>query len=589
MDDSEKRRMPDSLYLEVSTENKEHVLPLHSSITLFLLSYCESTSFRVILLSAKSGDQWTWVGDLSSTLAANPIQLPEPLGVVGACRLPAVLEADGMYCRAGLAVVLRHVIQRTSKDKPGHLNLTSLLGFKNTCLKACAEVSKWTRLCEIDIPSAVEEHLSNPTEQALCIPPAVLHLEKRLDEPVKVHNDDKLRRRKLQQQAISSSPSTLKEERSNPALKPCGVELSAALAKLTTDEVPDAATKRPPDIRRVKTTQLPKLERHFAEGLYFTLTDVVLLPCIHQYLSSLQKHAPHALSRLPLLVRWYCHVQDVPGVRKAAETCGMTLFTPQPSESVLLTPEISTLGELELESTQPEKVPFVGGPRPTLTKLKESGVEAVYSPHPCPSWTVPWEDFPTAVNPTTGEMSDTRAIRKCQQINNLVAMVTELVHPGNTVVDFCSGGGHVGIVLASMLPQCQVILVENKEESLVRARERSVTLNLTNISFIQTNLDYYIGAFHIGVALHACGVATDMVLQRCVQAGAAFVISPCCYGFIQNTQKFTFPRSQLFSKILDYKVKCGAYDLMSVRRPDSGPAAGRAPCNWEDLHGFGGS
>lgn len=140
MDDSEKRRMPDSLYLEVSTENKEHVLPLHSSITLFLLSYCESTSFRVILLSAKSGDQWTWVGDLSSTLAANPIQLPEPLGVVGACRLPAVLEADGMYCRAGLAVVLRHVIQRTSKDKPGHLNLTSLLGFKNTCLKACAEV-----------------------------------------------------------------------------------------------------------------------------------------------------------------------------------------------------------------------------------------------------------------------------------------------------------------------------------------------------------------------------------------------------------------------------------------------------------------
>lgn len=40
----------------------------------------------------------------------------------------------------------------------------------------------------------------------------------------------------------------------------------------------------------------------------------------------------------------------------------------------------------------------------------------------------------------TGKMSDTRAIRKCQQLNNLVAMVTQLVHPGDTVVDFCSGG-----------------------------------------------------------------------------------------------------------------------------------------------------
>lgn len=44
------------------------------------------------------------------------------------------------------------------------------------------------------------------------------------------------------------------------------------------------------------------------------------------------------------------------------------------------------------------------------------------------------------------------------------------------------------------------------------------------------------------VALHACGVATDMVMEHCIQAGAAFVISPCCYGFIQNAIKFTFPK-----------------------------------------------
>ena len=44
------------------------------------------------------------------------------------------------------------------------------------------------------------------------------------------------------------------------------------------------------------------------------------------------------------------------------------------------------------------------------------------------------------------------------------------------------------------------------------------------------------------VALHACGVATDMVMEHCIQAGAAFVVSPCCYGFVQNAVKFTFPK-----------------------------------------------
>lgn len=40
----------------------------------------------------------------------------------------------------------------------------------------------------------------------------------------------------------------------------------------------------------------------------------------------------------------------------------------------------------------------------------------------------------------SGKMSDTRAVRKQQQLNNLVAMVKELAGPHHTLVDFCSGG-----------------------------------------------------------------------------------------------------------------------------------------------------
>lgn len=46
----------------------------------------------------------------------------------------------------------------------------------------------------------------------------------------------------------------------------------------------------------------------------------------------------------------------------------------------------------------------------------------------------------------------------------------------------------------------QVVLIENKEESLLRAQSRSSELGLKNIGFIQANLDYFTGPFHIGVS-----------------------------------------------------------------------------------------
>ncbi|XP_036430855.1 glutathione S-transferase C-terminal domain-containing protein [Colossoma macropomum] len=594
-----------SIFLEVSWDNGAARLPLHSSITLFLLSYTECTSFHVYLVSDHADSLQALSNMVPKSLDVSEVKRGEVPALVGACRLPAVLDAGGGFCRAGLAVVLRHIIQRTCQLEPGRTDVASLLGFKNTCLKACAEVSQWTRLCELGIPSAVEEHLRSPTEKHLQLPAAILHLEQRLGEPVRVHNDDKIRRQKLQQQknkssAQSEDPNPDKREKTFPSepetqgpsaeahsAEPYrGVELSAALAKLSVDAAPLSSARERSDIRKVKTTELPELEHVFAEGLYFTLTDVVLLPCIHQYLSSLQQHAPHALTFLPLLLRWFQRVQELPGVCRAAEDCGMALFSPQVSGSCSHQPKSPQTSEAEQEKSRPSQEHFVGGPRPTLSKLQENGIEAVFSPHPCPSWTLHWESLPAAVNPTEGKMSDTRAVRKRQQLNNLVAMVTELARPGNTIVDFCSGGGHVGIVLAHTLPECQVILIENKEESLVRAKDRSSQLGLKNIGFIQANLDYFTGAFQIGVALHACGVATDMVLDRCVQARAGFVISPCCYGFIQNTLKFSFPRSKKFAETLTYKehmILCRFADQTAVQLPPERRLIGKRCMGLVDL------
>lgn len=155
-----------------------------------------------------------------------------------------------------------------------------------------SQVSKWTRLCEIGIPSAVEEHLRNPTNQYQQLPLSILTLERRLAEPVKVHNDDKIRRQKLQEQRQNEKNESPEgqgntDSDTQPGQSPqvCdGLELRAALAKLSVDSVPALTTRENSEIRKVKTTDLPPLEHVFAEGLYFTLTDVVLLPCIYQYL-----------------------------------------------------------------------------------------------------------------------------------------------------------------------------------------------------------------------------------------------------------------------------------------------------------------
>lgn len=153
-------------------------------------------------------------------------------------------------------------------------------------------MSKWTRLCEIGIPSAVEEYLQNPSNQYQQLPLPILTLEQRLAEPVRVHNDDKIRRQKLQEQRQNKKNESAEglgdvdsDSKSAQSPQVCdGLELRAALAKLSVNPVPALTTRENSEIRKVKTTDLPPLEHVFAEGLYFTLTDVVLLPCIHKYL-----------------------------------------------------------------------------------------------------------------------------------------------------------------------------------------------------------------------------------------------------------------------------------------------------------------
>lgn len=575
-----KKSAVESLYLEYSHQTEGCIFPLHTSVTLFLLSYCECKVFNVCLVSTEESADTSFLKEaLPQDVEIQVVSKQALPPIVQSCCLPAVVDQPDTFCRAGLAVVLRHIIQKSYEAEPSRKEILGLLGFKKTCLKACAEVSQWTRLCELTIPLAVENFLQESSDHPPTIPEEILELERKLSEPVRVHNDDKLRRQKLKQQkaADSEPPSgkgkakrkTSAHKTQDSAGSSKSLELKVAFSKLTMQEDATATNREPSHIRKAKASDLPPLDHMFAEGLYFTLADIVLLPCIHHFLLMICKKFSEKLEQFPLLTSWYQRIQKVPKVKTAASKCGICfLYLPE-----LLNSEESKqpANSNEAAAVDEQNDPlFIGGPRPTMTKLMEKGIEAIFSPHPCPAWTLDWSSLPAAVSPKEGKMSTDRALRKQQQLNNLVYLVLHRAKPGDRIVDFCSGGGHVGIVLAHVLPSCQVTLIENKELSLIRAKKRSDELGLSNIWFIQANMEYFTGMFNIGVALHACGVATDMVIQHCIQTRAYFITCPCCYGFIQNTSKFNFPKSEKFKKTLSYKehmLLCRFADQTAVQLP----------------------
>uniref|UniRef100_A0A670HVI8 Uncharacterized protein n=1 Tax=Podarcis muralis TaxID=64176 RepID=A0A670HVI8_PODMU len=175
------------------------------------------------------------------------------------------------------------------------------------------------------------------------------------EEPVRVHNDDKFEDRKFISKRHSSGTENLESS-------PAELELR----------------------------------------LYFTLADVVLFPCIHHFFVRIYTFM-YNLLRLPLISSWFQRVQEVPGIKRAAAKCNMQFLPHQ--GSVSLSDEhmqfICTASDEPQE--EHEDTSFIGGPRPTMTKLMKSGIEATFSPHPCPSWALDWDSLPAAVNPGEGK------------------------------------------------------------------------------------------------------------------------------------------------------------------------------------------
>jgi hypothetical protein len=161
---------------------------------------------------------------------------------------------------------------------------------------------------------------------------------------------------------------------------------------------------------------------------------------------------------------------------------------------------------------------------------------------------IDWSSLPDCVDPAAGDLDPTRARRKREQCLSLVICVEEELQRisrgrdgklEGQVVEFGSGSGHLGILLAYRNPSLEIILIERKEYSVEQAKARVAVAGLSNISIYSGDIDMFATTYSsfqllLGISLHSCGLFTDYIVEFCVKNCASFVLVPCCYGQISR-------------------------------------------------------
>ena len=499
------------LYLAVHKWEEEWVeVPLNTLTLLFTLRFASvgTTQVRFLL------DQTQGNGEVSVRLKKDALlqhrgkDWDEPVPTqVKCCKAPVWYLPGQRTCVAGLCSVARYML-RMAAETEGLQACHRLLGFQQGCLAAPAEVSTWTSFCELEAATAMKK-FSEPH-----IPEAIAKFEAHLGQPVRMHNiRDVMQKSGTIKTKVLEGGREVAEDGEDPVL---------LFAK----------------------------ESHiYAEGPELLLSDLLLYPVFH--LLNLQTDIFCSPSNAPNTAQWLHLVENTGAAEVLNSLLWEKLEMGRTSWSDLHLPVVA---QHSLYKSDPGRDGGKGYTRQTdvsraLQWWDGSGLESLQQGEVASSQPLDWAALPPIVQPGAGSLPKARLARKAAQLESLALALVDIANEGDTVVDFCAGGGHLGLLLSHLLPQSVVHMVENKEESLARARARGLAMPGQNSWFFQSNLDYYQGGFQVGCSLHACGLATDLVMKKCTDQRAAFVCCPCCYGGVAATEGLTYPRSSQFSSL----------------------------------------
>ena len=175
-----------------------------------------------------------------------------------------------------------------------------------------------------------------------------------------------------------------------------------------------------------------------------------------------------------------------------------------------------------------------------------------------------WNILPFSVDPKSmmtgkdqrGRDASVKINKKRAQVQSMLSIILPLIKDGDVAVEFAAGSGYIGLVLAALRPKVKVILMDQNPVSMQYAQSRAIKGNLLNVECVVGDIRDFVveGGYQIGFALHACGAASDYCLDHCIQNNAAYVLAPCCAGFMQNTllskegETTTVPTSSIVRK-----------------------------------------
>jgi len=502
------------LYLGYSEESTDRLLvPLDTLAMLFLLRFTDIHS-KVNIRLMKTNSSTLQAKYMVSIMKSSwlPAPCPGPQSHILACPPPFMYLPLQQTTIAGLCSVARYTLRLSDID-----SCVRLLGFQKACLAAPREVSPWTDFCEHRAPLGLDELVHEGESE--CLPEMMSIFEAHLKQPVRMHNIRRRMQADTKDKEVTGQSNDPSEDPIHSYARRCRV---------------------------------------FAEGPEVLLSDVLLYPVFHLLAS---KYCLLPSQEFPSIGTWLEALREQEGLEGVMQelvgTQEQDLSYTHLPPSPILSGSLYLKGVGGLAKKSEPKVKDFSLIDSSIHLWESGGLPNSQSsslPSDLSGDSLDWSSLPPLVHPKAGDLPQDRLQRKCSQLESLARPIRELAtrkSAGAVIVDFCSGGGHLGLLLAYLLPEHKVHLVENKEESMARARQRGLEMGLSNIWFFQSNLDFYLGKFSVGVSLHACGLATDLVLGKCAAAGADFVSCPCCYGAVNNTPVLSLPRAAAVRQHLD--------------------------------------
>lgn len=516
----------EKLFLEISSENGKYFTTINSFLAFYVFNYLEQPkSIKLQFINRKSKfPPGTSLIPLKLD-KVDSLDRPENPNVTD-LKLPVFHKGSNIFI-SGLCAVCREIVKSVPES-------SDLLGFKQSCLLSPAETSIWTRFCELETVRDFNKILSQTDGEAYRIPEMFLRFEGHMKLPVRMHNIYKLAR-----------------EKANQEVRPKGKGKVVIECNIPKESL--------------------EIEHTFSEGISFTIADLILYP-IFKLASLIFPPSFKFEGHFPIVKTWldsieifdnqcFTHLQSLIDIDSMShESFKVTDFLlERPEKRETSNRDSNSLYKSDPKRYQPRSRMFTSQNEvdARLEKLAPLGLshstDDSYDFGDMDQFD--WSSIDSD-HLEKSSLPEKRLDRKRQQLTNLANAVTNLVdgnHSNVKIVDFCSGTGPLGLLLAKKLPQCTIVILENKAISIELARKRSLELNLTNCLFYQTNLDYFEGKFDIGCSLHACGTATDIVIDKCLKAEAGFVSCPCCYGSIQPMPHLQYPQSKAIKSVLIQK------------------------------------